>query len=352
MRVLIIADDLTGALDSAVALSGLGRCVMARRPDDVGEALTLGADVLSVCTGSREGSAEAARAAVAAALDAVGDLPEIVFKKVDSRLKGHVAEEVAALAGRSGRRRALVAPGIPAQGRSVVGGKLVGAGVAASIDVAARLGGSGLDLDIPETRTEEDLDAALERAQAGGEPPLLVGAAGLSATVARRLAGGPAPVPQPALTAPILLAIGSHDPITLAQVERLSTAGDVAFATAPEGNCPASADGGVVRMVAVEGRPFDPSVAGERFAKGIARLVQAGKTGTLFACGGETADAILGELGGRTLMIDGEVLPGVPVSSIVIRGRRLQFVTKSGGFGDEDALVSMVAAVRAQKGSQ
>ena len=33
MRVLIIADDLTGALDSAVTLTRAGlRCVVARRP--------------------------------------------------------------------------------------------------------------------------------------------------------------------------------------------------------------------------------------------------------------------------------------------------------------------------------
>ena len=59
--------------------------------------------MLSVSTASREGSAAAARAAVAAALDAVGALPEIVFKKVDFRLKGHVAAEVAVVAARSGR---------------------------------------------------------------------------------------------------------------------------------------------------------------------------------------------------------------------------------------------------------
>ena len=40
MRVLIIADDLTGALDSAVTLTGAGlRCVVARRPGDVAAAL-------------------------------------------------------------------------------------------------------------------------------------------------------------------------------------------------------------------------------------------------------------------------------------------------------------------------
>src|SRR5262245_11514476 len=76
MRVLIIADDLTGALDSAVTMTGTGlRCVVARRPRDVAAALWREPDVLAVSTASREGGEAAARAAVAAALDAVGRVP-------------------------------------------------------------------------------------------------------------------------------------------------------------------------------------------------------------------------------------------------------------------------------------
>ena len=162
MRVLIIADDLTGALDSAVTLTGAGlRCVVARRPGDVSAALAEEPDVLSISTASREGGAAAARAAVAAALDAVGAMPEIIFKKIDSRLKGHVADEVAVLARHAGHARALVAPAIPAQGRTVADGRLTGAGVAAPIDVAAAVAGAGLALDVPDARTDADLDAAL-----------------------------------------------------------------------------------------------------------------------------------------------------------------------------------------------
>ena len=157
MRILIIADDLTGALDSAATMTGAGlRSVVARRPADVAAAMAGDPDVLAISTASREGGAAAARDAVAAALDAVGALPEIVFKKVDSRLKGHVAGEVAVLSARAGRTRALVAPAIPAQGRAVVGGRLTGAGVAMPIDVAATVSGIGLSLyipDIPQIRT-------------------------------------------------------------------------------------------------------------------------------------------------------------------------------------------------------
>jgi uncharacterized protein YgbK (DUF1537 family) len=346
MRVLIVADDLTGALDSAVALTGAGlRCVVARRPGDVAAALALRPDVLGISTASREGSVAAARAAVAAALDAVGELPEIVFKKVDSRLKGHVAAEVAVLAERAGRRCALVAPAIPGQGRIVADGRLSGTGVAAPIDVAAALAASGLDLDVPATRGDGDLDRPLARALAG-RPALLVGAAGLAAALARKLAPGEWAIPVPRLEAPILLAVGSHDPITIAQIDRLAGTGKAAIAAAPEGACPALIPGaaGVMRLVAVEGRVFDARAAGARFAGGIGKLVREGDVRTLLGCGGETADAILGELGAGALVIEGEVLPGVPASSILLGDRRLKVVTKSGGFGGEDALVAVVAA--------
>jgi uncharacterized protein YgbK (DUF1537 family) len=101
----------------------------------------------------------------------------------------------------------------------------------------------------------------------------------------------------------------------------------------------------LVQLVAVEGKPFEPLAAGARFAKGIAQLVKVGEVKTLLACGGETADAILGSLGLGILTIEGEILPGVPVSTMRLGERRLQLVTKSGGFGSEDALISVVAAV-------
>lgn len=346
MRALLIADDLTGALDSAVALTGAGlRCVVARRPRDVAAALALGPDVLSVSTASREGSAAAARAAVSSALDAVGALPEIVFKKVDSRLKGHVAHEVDTVAERTRRHRVLAAPAIPAQGRTVAAGALVGTGVAEPIDVAAVFRGSRLAIEVPETRNDADLDAALARI---GEyrGTLLVGAAGLAAAIARGIAARPWSIPRPAIESPILLAIGSHDPITIAQVDRLAATGNVTAATAPDGLVPPSVTGGanLVRLVPGDRRPFDAVGAGARFADGVAKLVKNGAARSLLACGGETADAILGALGHGVLVIEGEALPGVPVSRILSEQDGLQLVTKSGGFGDDDVLAAVVAA--------
>lgn len=349
MRVLIIADDLTGALDSAVTLTGTGLgCVVARRPGDIPAALARRPGVLAVSTASREGSAAAARVAVEAVVAAVaeelGGLPGILVKKVDSRLKGHVREEVAAFAAAARRTRALVAPAIPALGRVVAGGAVVGAGVASPIDVGAAVAGIDLDLAVPDTRDDADLDRALGMALAG-PPVLLVGAAGLTAAVARRLgASGPALVRR--LPGPLTLAIGSRDPVTMAQLAHLAREGTT-VALAPDGVVPPASGTGpvdVLRLVPAEGRPLDPVAAGDRFAAGVAARVAGGAVGTLLACGGETADAILGALGVGVLDLDGEILPGVPVSTMLVGGRAVPLVTKSGGFGDPRALAVVAAA--------
>jgi len=345
MKTLIVADDLTGALDSAVTFAGVGlRCRVARRPADIPAAMATAPDVLAVSTASREGSPEAATGAVGRVFDAIGDRQILVFKKVDSRLKGHCAAELGMVSARTRIGRAVVAPAIPAQGRATQGGQLSGAGVAAPIDVAAIFAGAGVRVEVPNAATDADLDRVVTAAMSG-DPVLLVGAAGLAAALARNLRPGARPAPVDRLPTPLLLAIGSRDPITLAQLEALRAAG-VQELPVPDGRVEVPTGG--IRQDALLLRlvagcdPFDPFRANDLFAKSVSQFAKSVDVGTLLACGGETADAILGSLGVGILEVEGEALPGVPVSSMVVGGRRTRLVTKSGGFGAPDALARIV----------
>ena len=209
--------------------------------------------------------------------------------------------EVAVLAARAGRARALVAPAIPAQGRSVASGRLSGAGVAAPIDVAAVLAASGLTLEVPDTASDADFDAPWRQRWPGrrccsSAPPGL----------RRPLPAGCAPAPgrsrSPRLAPPVLLAIGSHDPITLAQVERLARcrhrdrhrgAGwDLPdrWQRARRSSC------GSWRW---RRSPSTRSRQAPGSRTGLRNLSRSAASGTLLGCGGETADAILGSLGVR-----------------------------------------------------
>ncbi len=103
--LVIIADDLTGALDTAAPFAARGlRTEVVLDLDAVRVALDGLPDVLSINLASREMSAEAARSAMRRIVERL-PLGMRLFKKVDSRLKGHVAAELDALS----YRTALVA---------------------------------------------------------------------------------------------------------------------------------------------------------------------------------------------------------------------------------------------------
>jgi uncharacterized protein YgbK (DUF1537 family) len=121
MRAAIIADDLTGANDSAAsfAAAGLKTCVafsdFAAIPSDCGVAV---AD-----TESRDIGPERASAAVSEAVQGILKAkPEILFKKIDSTMRGSIGAELEAALKASGRKFVLMAPALPSSGRTTVNG--------------------------------------------------------------------------------------------------------------------------------------------------------------------------------------------------------------------------------------
>ncbi|MNY76109.1 hypothetical protein D3C86_2155850 [compost metagenome] len=73
-------------------------------------------------------------------------------------------------------------------------------------------------------------------------------------------------------------------------------------------------------------------------------MVTQGEVTNLVLVGGETASSVCEELAIDRLEISEEVLSAVPCSRLV--GSSLRVVTKSGGFGEPDALVSIVRHLR------
>jgi uncharacterized protein YgbK (DUF1537 family) len=57
--------------------------------------------------------------------------------------------------------------------------------------------------------------------------------------------------------------------------------------------------------------------------------------------GGDTTLAVFQALGIETVTSCTELLPGIPLSSASFAGRRLDVITKAGGFGDADVLASI-----------
>ena len=190
VELAIIADDLTGALDAAAPFATRGiNTVVALTPSALPEALGQGARVVSVSTNSREVTPDAAKQAVRLA---VGMLPRdtLLFKKVDSRLKGNIAAELDAI----DHERCLVAPAIPEFGRITRNRQITGFGVSEPIDIPLRLGRHAATACIPDVEVEADMDRALLLSHG-----LFVGARGLAQAIARSMASQavlPAPTPS------------------------------------------------------------------------------------------------------------------------------------------------------------
>lgn len=310
-RLRILADDLTGALDSAARFVPLVGPV-----PTVWDPAAVPDGVAAIDSGTREATAEAAAARVRALLPLLAGA-QIAFKKIDSLLRGPVAAELGACVEAFGR--CIVAPAFPWQGRVTIGGRQhVRDG-----DGWRALDTPALPLALRDARSDADLAriVATER----GRDVLWVGTGGLAGA----LAGGGTP-PRPRLSGPILALIGSDHGVTAAQIASLGD-GDGA-------SC-------LVRVT------IPPDTARDTAAAAIAGAL-AGflvtqdprRWGTLFVTGGETLRAICITLGATRLDVDGEVEPGAPSS--ILRGGTwdgIRVVSKSGAFGDDGFLARLFA---------
>lgn len=338
-RVALISDDLTGALDAAAPFALAGwRTVVATAPRHLAAALAADGEILALSLNSRDIAGEDAGARAAEAAGALAGVP-VLFKKIDSRLKGHVGRESSMVAALRGLSRIVICPAIPELGRIVRGGALQGAGVAQPLPVAALAAvPAGFAATCPDAVTDADLD----RIVAMSKGALLVGARGLAAALARSL--GPAPEPSRAggaLSLPIAFVIGSRDPITLAQIDPMCGL------AAPLGLRRIAAPDGIVEdagprqpvtvLQAVPGGGAEQAVVAERLAGGAVRDVLPGQR-SLVLTGGETAAAVLRKMGVGVLHLLAEVEPGLPISLPLDFPGALTIVTKSGGFGDAGCL--------------
>ena len=123
-RLVVIADDLTGASDAGVTFAdrGLRTTVWLDHSTPLDE---LDADVLVVDTDSRAATPEDAYARMRSALERVRpNAPGDVVKKIDSTLRGNIGPELRAMLDAIPEALAIVCPAFPAQGRTCRNGTM------------------------------------------------------------------------------------------------------------------------------------------------------------------------------------------------------------------------------------
>ncbi len=356
----LLADDLTGALDSAAAFASFAAPVAVGWRGQVPESGAIALD-----SGTREASAEEARAsvsAVAPVLFAPG--AGLAFKKIDSLLRGQEAAEIAAILDLVKPSRCVIAPAFPAQGRVTRHGRQFVQGAGGErpvrVDLADELAATGhpvakaragepipVGTSLWDAVTDADLDAVV--AAAADQPGVLwVGSAGLAAALARAAVHGEAFSSEAPLPRPVLGLIGSEHGVTREQLARLGPLHRRLDASRNDADADLRArlatDGAVfasVDLPAGTSRRAAAAAIEMRFADLLAAL---SPPGTMIAAGGETLRGVCEALQATHLDVVGEIMPGVPRS--ILRGGRWDGVTvvsKSGAFGGPDLLKQLVA---------
>jgi uncharacterized protein YgbK (DUF1537 family) len=356
--VRIVADDLTGALDAAAPLVGVAGPLPVRWHPFLPQAAR---QSFVLDTESREATGRYDEW-----LDALRDA-DLAFKKIDSLLRGCTVDEVAASLQSGVFASAVIAPAFPPQQRITKDGRQLWRARPSdewqpvACDLMAELRHRGLPIRpassgsevagcgffFCDAKTEEDLEAIVRAGRCLSGPVLWVGSAGL----ARALAGTAQPAAEAPLPAPALLVIGSHHPVTLAQVEQLGAQageamirlglGATEFAPALDALAAALATRGCAALVLALRDGTGAPTAGPFFDRvmgaAIERLAQ---PRSLIATGGATLFRLVRALCADGLLVTGELMPGIARSRL--EGGRwpgTTVISKSGAFGAPDLLV-------------
>lgn len=389
----IVADDLTGAVDTGVqsAKAGLHAIVM------LGGGELPPAEMVVISTDSRDEPAEDAyRHAREAARRLAGRL---VYKKMDSTLRGNLGAEIDGMLDGLGLARALVAPAFPNTGRTTENGYHKVHGVLLSESAFAR------DPVWPATESHLPTILARQSRRAVGHLPLatvemgpgavmqalredkspIVAADAVEPRHLRILAEALVGMDEPWLPAgcaglaeewtaalglsraeqvgigwsvdsrPALVVAGSRNRTTATQLQEAARDGLVEIVDLPSGEDWGESVG--VRAAELLGRgrnvaittTFAPYQEGqgmanaERLADATELLLERQAVAGVFMTGGDIARAVCRRLGATALRALGEVQPGVP-AGILVGGDAdgLRVVTKAGGFGDERAIIASI----------
>jgi uncharacterized protein YgbK (DUF1537 family) len=385
-RLVVVADDLTGAADTAAAYGPDTEVAVVLSAEELPPA-----EVVAVDTDTRHCAPEEAAAPVAAAVRLGMQAGAALYKKIDSTLRGNIAVELSAALGalRSDGlpATALLAPAFPATGRTVVDGVLRVNGTAlpdkrGGGDLQALFHGSrlrtasiglellrqgpatvarafadrrirGADVICCDAVTDEDLRILHDASVKLGPGVLPVGSAGLIRVAVR---GHSPEIIRPrrrrfSAEPSVLTVVGSCSDVAREQYQVLTAAPGVRTIVlddpfgATERATAAATLHGLTQDALLVPDP-DAPVNRERAAEVAAAIGEVGgrllielheRLAGLVLTGGETARAVLLAAGVRVIDVLGELEPGIVLSTIPALDD-LPLITKAGAFGDAGTL--------------
>ena len=386
-KVWIIADDLTGAADTGVKFTREGpvRLVSLLPESPIALDSTLGA--LAINTETRNADPrDVARVLGSLSEPLKSSKPAVVYKKLDSVLRGQIGLEIATLMDLTGKLGALVAPAYPRFDRITVDGVHLVKGRPVNDTETARdplrpvldsrlasVISIGHDISVNElhlseiakgpgrirevlekrvskgikfmvacdARTEEDLSSLAEAGLALKNDLVLAGSAGLAEPLATKLASkSPAPFTPGPPKGPALFFGGSASTSLRAQLTFLADFDQAQLITLDLESLMSGAPMTlppidplrplIYNLPQPEDPPKWPSRAiVEAFGQFAAHIIGRLSPNTVFLSGGDTAREVLKALGVADMEIRSELSPGV----VHLAAGKLSLLTKSGGFG-------------------
>jgi uncharacterized protein YgbK (DUF1537 family) len=328
----LLADDLTGALDTVAEFVGvfgpLPVVWPATSPSRSGESL-------AIDSGTRELGPDRAFAAIREIAPQLAGA-DIAYKKIDSRLRGPWVAELEACLKSGVWDACIVAPAFPHQGRRTFEGRqyvraVDGGWSAAGDDILRQLHSRGLEprlssrsveldggISVFDAENDRDLDRIVEIGRAYQGRVLWCGSGGLAGALAR---GTDASVSRQ-LDTPLLGIFGSDHPATPVQLAMCESVlvgtDDLKSKLDPIRQM---LDKGVAFVALETPGPLLREEAARHFSQQLVLLALAIEPPkTLIAAGGETLRAHCIAVGAQALQVRGRLEPGLPKS--VIQGGR------------------------------
>jgi uncharacterized protein YgbK (DUF1537 family) len=376
LQQLIIADDLTGAADTAVQFSKIGIPAVVY--------LSIAADfkkspaVAAVTTESRHCSRDEAYRRVKTVTErAVRMGCRRFYKKIDSTFRGNAGAELDAFMTAAGVQRCALVPAYPSAGRTTRGGVQYVNGVplhrsafardprepaaasfiplilAGQTRRAVRLAGAaggetGDGIIVYDAETDADLrgiGSALEKSKS---LDVVAGTAGFAEVIADQFAGKRRSLRKNrSASGPLFVVNGSLNEVSLNQVDKAEKYGITCFSMT-DGETTGGVTESIVRQLKESGCAVLTtraagniaaalSVHAERMGRRAAAVINAVPDAAVAVFGGDTAVSVCRGLGCEALWPRDEIMPGLAVCSAG-SPTGSTFILKSGGFGSVDVI--------------
>ncbi len=406
VRLWIIADDYTGALDTGVKLAKRG--IRTRVVNELPSVFPEDCEVLVWDTETRHVKPDDAEEKIVDAVRRHREVP-VIYKKTDSGLRGNIGAELAALYAASGENSLAFIPAYPEMNRITRGGIHYIDGVPvdessfgkdpfnpvqySSVDVIVQeqtghpvtLCTDGTKplakgINIFDCESREQMDALAEELKAQGVR-ILAGCAGFGECLPAYLGFEESEPKMPKFKEPLLVICGSIHPVAKAQLACAEAAGVFRVTLAPEevlteNFCETErgrevlerirrhlANGEPVMVDSIERVKGSTNAAAERIglekdqigrraARTHASISRAfyrdPACGTIFFIGGDTLQECMWMLNVTEMEPVGEPESGLVAAYVDPAGERRAVLTKSGGFGTEDLLLRVLEHIREQ----